>query len=93
MLELEQDEGGAGSTGGRLGYERQKLSGLECGRGGRIAPDDWTLQCAGRYRLRPALSQDRLMLQLLGFIIDCPDPMKLAAFYLSWLTEAGFGVA
>ena len=21
------------------------------------------------------------MLQLLGFIIDCPDPMKLAAFY------------
>ncbi len=32
-------------------------------------------------RLRPALWQDRLMLQLLGFIIDCPDPMKLAAFY------------
>ena len=29
----------------------------------------------------PALWQDRLMLQLLGFIIDCPDPMKLAAFY------------
>ncbi len=28
-----------------------------------------------------ALWQDRLMLQLLGFIIDCPDPMKLAAFY------------
>jgi predicted enzyme related to lactoylglutathione lyase len=25
--------------------------------------------------------QDRLMLQLLGFIIDCPDPMKLATFY------------
>jgi predicted enzyme related to lactoylglutathione lyase len=24
---------------------------------------------------------DRLMLQLLGFIIDCPDPMKLATFY------------
>jgi hypothetical protein len=21
------------------------------------------------------------MLQLLGFIIDCPDPMKLEAFY------------
>lgn len=21
------------------------------------------------------------MLQLLGFIIDCPDPMKLASFY------------
>jgi hypothetical protein len=34
-----------------------------------------------RYRLRPALWHDRLMLQLLGFIIDCPDPMKLAAFY------------
>ena len=34
-----------------------------------------------RYRLRPALWQHRLMLQLLGFIIDCPDPMKLAAFY------------
>src|SRR5258708_29085415 len=32
-------------------------------------------------RPRPALWQDRLMLQLLGFIIDCPDPMKLAAFY------------
>jgi predicted enzyme related to lactoylglutathione lyase len=29
----------------------------------------------------PALWHDRLMLQLLGFIIDCPDPMKLAAFY------------
>jgi predicted enzyme related to lactoylglutathione lyase len=27
------------------------------------------------------LWQDHLMLQLLGFIIDCPDPMKLAAFY------------
>jgi predicted enzyme related to lactoylglutathione lyase len=25
--------------------------------------------------------QDRLMLQLLGFIVDCPDPMKLATFY------------
>lgn len=32
-------------------------------------------------RLRLALWQDRLMLQLLGFIIDCPDPMKLATFY------------
>ena len=31
--------------------------------------------------LRPALWHDSLMLQLLGFIIDCPDPMKLAAFY------------
>jgi predicted enzyme related to lactoylglutathione lyase len=28
-----------------------------------------------------ALWNDRLMLQLLGFIIDWPDPMKLAAFY------------
>jgi hypothetical protein len=42
----------------------------------------WTLHCAGRYRLRPALWRDRLMLQLLGFIIDCPDPMKLVAFTL-----------
>jgi hypothetical protein len=53
-----------------------------------IAPDDWTLHCVGRYRLRPALWPDRLMLQLLGFIIDCPDPMKLAAFY-SQVTGAG----
>src|ERR1700721_1398859 len=29
----------------------------------------------------PALWQTRRMLQLLGFIIDCPDPMKLATFY------------
>jgi predicted enzyme related to lactoylglutathione lyase len=36
---------------------------------------------ARRYELRPALWKDRRMLQLLGFIIDCPDPMKLAAFY------------
>jgi predicted enzyme related to lactoylglutathione lyase len=28
-----------------------------------------------------ALWQDRLMLQLMAFIIDCPDPMKLATFY------------
>jgi Glyoxalase-like domain len=34
-----------------------------------------------RYRLRLVPWHDRLMLQLLGFIIDCPDPMKLAAFY------------
>ena len=38
--------------------------------GGRIAPDHWTLHRAGQYRLRPALWHDRLMLQLLGFIID-----------------------
>jgi predicted enzyme related to lactoylglutathione lyase len=36
---------------------------------------------AGRYRLRFALWHDRLMPQLLGFIIDCPDPIKLATFY------------
>src|ERR1700733_5842032 len=28
----------------------------------------------------PALWQDRLVLQLLAFLIDCPDPMKLAGF-------------
>lgn len=28
-----------------------------------------------------ALVQGRLMLQLLGLVIDCPDPMALAAFY------------
>ena len=54
----------------------------------RPAPDrqrasaGWSAR--GRRRLAlsvPALWQDRLMLQLLGFIIDCPDPMKLATFY------------
>jgi Glyoxalase-like domain len=32
-------------------------------------------------RSRSGTGSNRLMLQLLGFIIDCPDPMKLAAFY------------
>jgi len=37
--------------------------------------------CASRQGTWPARWQDRSMLQLLGFIIDCPDPMRLAAFY------------
>ena len=32
-------------------------------------------------RSRSGTGHNRLMLQLLGFIVDCPDPMKLAAFY------------
>lgn len=34
-----------------------------------------------RRRGGPPQRQDRLALQLLGFIIDCPDPMSLANFY------------
>jgi hypothetical protein len=41
------------------------------------------LRCTRRGALSAALAlwHDRLMLQLMVFIIDCPDPMKLAALY------------
>jgi predicted enzyme related to lactoylglutathione lyase len=58
---------GTDATGKRRGLTRRT--------GGVVAT------AATRRQLRLALWQDRLMLQLLVFLIDCPDPMKLAAFY------------
>jgi predicted enzyme related to lactoylglutathione lyase len=57
--------------GGETLAAREDFHGTEWGAFPRSAP----------YRLRRALWQDHLVLELLGFIIDCPDPMELAAFY------------